>query len=300
MQLAGGLGNQLFQVAAGKFYSLHWGRPLKIDALQLIKHFSPHRSSVWSFLMIDRKVISYLSILQAWFFGLELARHLRLKPALVHRAASIADRRLGIYKSPQGGYDSFLESISTPPRVISGFFQSWRYADFLFHNDPSFRGGLSLKRPSTWFEQLSREVLETRPVSVHIRRGDYKTAQEVFGLLGKTYYHLAIQRMNDLNPNRHFWVFSDEPDAAAQIVSPDVSDKVKFITPPSNSDPAETMVLMSMCSGHIVANSSFSWWGAFMGSGGPVIAPEKWFLGSPDPVDLIPPHWHKIPSYFEE
>jgi hypothetical protein len=300
LQLAGGLGNQLFQIVAGRYYSQRWGMPLKIDALQLTKLLSPHNSTVSSLRLIDRSEIRYGPFLQVWFFTMELARHLKIKPTLIQNLEGKIEDALGIYRSLLGGYDPNLEHIQVRPRVLVGFFQSWKYPDFLLRSNPSFKSSISLRRPSPWFEQLSREAIAIQPISIHIRRGDYRVASKVFGLLGKRYYQLAIQRMKDLQPNREFWVFSDEPDSALQILSTDTGVKFRVIRPPLGSDPAETLLLMSMCSGHIVANSSFSWWGAFLGSGGPVIAPDEWFLGSPEPEDLIPPYWHRIPSNFED
>jgi hypothetical protein len=299
LQLSGGLGNQLFQISAGKYFSLLWDRPLRIDKFQLKRNFAPHHSSISSFSLVGKEEFGFSPFLQSWFLAIEIAKRLRVNAKFIERLVGTVEKKLKIHRSRDLGYEEPLESVPKIPNVVVGYFQTWRYAQALFDEGKSFREDLTLKDPSPWFQTLAKDVLGAEPVSLHVRRGDYTAASGAFGLLGEEYYYQAIRKLKQLHPSNLFWVFSDEPDTARELLSRQVDSKFVFLDAPPSSDPAESLILMSMCSAHIVANSSFSWWGAFLGKGGPVIAPEKWFIGSPDPIDLIPPQWHRVPSNFE-
>ena len=79
-----------------------------------------------------------------------------------------------------------------------------------------------------------------------------------------------------------------------------VRREVKFISMPLTSNPAEVMYLMSLGSGHIIANSTFSYWGAYLSKKSQIIiAPSKWFKGWEDPKDLINPKWVRVQSEWE-
>jgi hypothetical protein len=65
---------------------------------------------------------------------------------------------------------------------------------------------------------------------------------------------------------------------------------------PRESTAAEALYLMSLGSGSVISNSTFSWWSAKLGNGGPIVAPQSWFKTLPEPLHLIPPDWLRIPS----
>ena len=95
------------------------------------------------------------------------------------------------------------------------------------------------------------------------------------------------------------WIFTDSPQLVLEEFGY-LKDKVEIVTPPSNSDPIESLLLLSMASEIMISNSTFSWWAAQIANENTKIyAPSKWFESENDPKDLIPEHWPKIESQWE-
>jgi hypothetical protein len=131
------------------------------------------------------------------------------------------------------------------------------------------------------------DSLEDTPISLHIRRKDYVTNPN-HTALGADYYEKALKEFDE---KETVLVFSDDPDWCneQQLFADD-----RFMIAEGNSGWTD-MCLMTMCKGHIIANSSFSWWGAWLAKSEKVVAPSGWFAGSNlehlDTKDLIPEEW---------
>jgi hypothetical protein len=132
---------------------------------------------------------------------------------------------------------------------------------------------------------------------LHVRRGDFvslNSAARVHGLCSVDYYARAINLVRSRCPGCHFLVFSDDPQWARAELPLDPS--AVFVT--GNAErPEQDLILMSACGHHIIANSSFSWWGAWLAASQAkvVIAPKQWFLNAPrDTSDLIPDGWIRL------
>jgi hypothetical protein len=96
------------------------------------------------------------------------------------------------------------------------------------------------------------------------------------------------------------YIFTDDINSARQMFDDSLDVAINWITPPSDTDPAESLLLMSKAKVNIIANSTFSWWGAALNETGKVVlAPEKWFKAMPDPEFLYPPEWLRIASQWE-
>ena len=109
-----------------------------------------------------------------------------------------------------------------------------------------------------------------KPVSLHIRRGDYLTNYKNHHNLGLDYYAKALEHFKD----NQIVIFSDDPAWCKQQEL--FKDDDRFLVSEENNQYMD-MCLMSLCVGHIIANSSFSWWGAWLSKSKDVIAPSKWF-----------------------
>ncbi len=192
--------------------------------------------------------------------------------------------------------DFFFEPQFTKikaPCFIDGYFQSERYfSDFITDVRKSY--DLTHIRSDMDPEFLTMcEAMNT--VSVHIRRGDYAKdpgALAIHGLMGKDYYDRAKNLLEAVNPDRHYVIFSDDVDEARAISS----DWSKVTIVEGNSREVD-LYAMSICRDHIIANSSFSWWGAWLDArmDKTVIAPRKWFarkqLLTTCIDDLFPEGW---------
>jgi hypothetical protein len=134
---------------------------------------------------------------------------------------------------------------------------------------------------------------DNNSVSVHIRRGDYQKFQHYFGgICTLDYYRKAIEYMQQNNSSATFYFFSDDINWARQ----EFNDlKVTFIDWNLKQDSWQDMFLMSKCKCNIIANSSFSWWGAWLNDNPTkiVIAPKKWFINI-KALDIIPEKWIKM------
>ncbi len=134
-------------------------------------------------------------------------------------------------------------------------------------------------------------------VAVHVRRGDYlsETNSAVFVTLPKAYYEHAYARLTKTVFNPTFFVFSDDIDMAQDLLSD--WENTRYI---SGYSAVEDMMLMSICDYHIIANSSFSWWAAWLNkkANKVVFAPTTWFTPNMAKVlrsdDILPEEWIKI------
>jgi hypothetical protein len=162
---------------------------------------------------------------------------------------------------------------------LRGYFQSWKY----FMNDQGFIHSV--------FNFGDREPLDF--VSIHVRRGDYLNYSHVHTNLSRTdYYEKAI---NLFSKKTEFIVFTDDVQWCEEKFY-NREDGARFIVTRGGSD-FDNMKLMSSCKGHIIANSSFSWWAAYLSFyyNNKVVYPSKW-VNTEDRNDRIPnnPAWEEV------
>lgn len=139
-----------------------------------------------------------------------------------------------------------------------------------------------------YFYQLAKVEL---PLVVHVRIGDYSDNPQL-GILSKNYYHDGI-RFSMKNANhRAIWLFSDSPEEAITRIPNEMRDLVRFMDDQLDS-PLQTLEKMRLGTGYILANSSLSWWAAYLtyNSGANVVVPKPWFKQQVEPTQLIPSTW---------
>ncbi len=131
-----------------------------------------------------------------------------------------------------------------------------------------------------------------RNIGLHVRRGDYVSEIGNLGLLDSRYYSSALSKLGVASDDV-VWVFSDSPDAAKDLLKDFVAlSNFNFLNPPFESEPAESLYLMSQMSSMVIANSSFSWWAASLGKEkSVVIAPSPWFRSLEEPSGILCPSW---------
>jgi hypothetical protein len=193
-------------------------------------------------------------------------------------------------------YDPAVAALR-PPVALYGNWQSERYfADIA----GTIRADFTLAEPLDAIrQQLANEIAATpRSVSVHVRRGDYvtnPTANAYHGTCEPAWYAAAKARLEESLAGARYIVFSDDV-AWARANLPDFADAL-FVEPAADGRDERDMHLMSLCRYHIIANSSFSWWGAWLDPRPDkrVIAPARWFAGAAhDTRDLIPTAWERL------
>jgi hypothetical protein len=290
-QLNGGLGNQMFQYAAGRSLAAHHNTELKLDISQFsrVKENTPRQYYLSSFRIKEtftsredlHRVRTSSSRLNNLYTGVYCA--LTGKPPVQYK------------KEPHFHFDPGF--LTLPDNVyLDGYWQSEKYfqsienvikSEFTLKEDPD--------PPNTL---MSEKILGSNAVSIHIRRGDYVTNPVTFvyhGVCTLEYYHRAINCITQKISDPHFYIFSDDPLWVKQNL--EVNYPHTYVTHNQDLKDYMDLWLMSLCQHHIIANSSFSWWGAWLCSnpGKIVIAPKRWF-SKPDinTQDLIPESWNKL------
>ena len=166
--------------------------------------------------------------------------------------------------------------------AISGYFQSEMY--FREYRDELKR--MFLDEEIVDMLRCNYSQLFRDSVSLHVRRGDYLKFSDCYAPLAEVYYQKAIEYLDGKHRISNIFVFSDDIRWCKDRLS---DGRGIFIDgQPDHHD----LLMMTLCSHHIIANSSFSWWGAWLGSGN-VIAPSKWWLKHND-KDVIPETWVRL------
>lgn len=295
VEVEGGLGNTLFQYAAGKYLA----NRINTDVLINLKHIGNAKTNHGFFLshiFPDIRFQENSSMNRFWPIKNLLKNIDRLLNRLAKRNEQfnkLCTTFFKIYRSPQIGYDSNLESIKDPI-TMRGYFQTWRYAQTLIGRDTFVP---QLKNPSIWYSEMAEHAGDAHPIVIHVRRGDYQTFEDQYGLLSSAYYLNALKTIPRKLRNNPIWVFSDDIHLAKQFLEKALPPSTLWIDPPQYSNPAESFMLMTLGHAHIIANSSFSYWAAQLSSTSQfIVAPRKWFKSVEDPCDLINPSWHLVDS----
>ena len=181
------------------------------------------------------------------------------------------------------------------PVYLHGYWQSERYFDGVANQ---IRKDFSFRMPWDGADLAVLERMRAQPSgSLHVRRGDYKLAknQAVYALCDLDYYRKAIQVLRDRVPAIRLFAFSDDPDWVDAQLGKEFGP-IETVRHNSGIRSSNDMRLMSQADHHIIANSSFSWWGAWLNPNPEklVIAPRNWFANGTNDVDLVPDTWMRI------
>lgn len=301
VNLMGGLGNQLFQLAFGLAAT-------RSGKLELVTTFgSPRKNLSGGPEIADFALPDCVSIklhrrnrLIARLINLLLVRSLSLNS---RRSLDILFKKILSFSltlkfktrcTISVGRNVGFSEMKLPLRnkFIIGYFQSWKW-----YREPEIQRIMRDLRPKRQSETIRRYVeiaKMEKPLLLHVRLGDYKNEAGI-GLLGLLYYQRALTEMARIGASYGtIWVFSDEVDEAKKFLEPLSLDHVRFIDEDISS--VETLELMRLCRGYIIANSTFSFWGAALSkSDSPIVmAPEPWFQNAESPEKLIPADWIRI------
>lgn len=194
---------------------------------------------------------------------------------------------------------SSFQYIDEPRKAItiySGYWQCHNYADEL-GNELKTLFQMQDDNLCNRYKFFLKDINTTCSVSIHIRRGDYYTKKnkDVYGsICNLEYYRKAMKKVKELlSEEPIFYVFTDEKEWVKNHFT---LGKYVLIEADEHIDEWQDMFLMSSCKHHIIANSSFSWWGAWLGNyeNKIVIAPDRWYIGMSTP-DILPAEWIRIP-----
>ena len=286
VRLTGGLGNQLFQYATGLRLALRNNSPLTLDVSAYSR--DSKRSYALSRYVLDASVA--IDRAPALFRGRERVRDLKHR---LYTGVPPAWRRWHWLKQ---------QTLRFEPRVLlargdiylDGSWQSERYFSDIASR---VQADLALREgPTNANAELARKIESCQcAVSVHVRRGDYvsdATTRAIHDVCSAAYYERAIASLAEESSEVQLFVFSDDPKW--------VSENLRFSVPATvvdenhSSNGHDDLWLMSLCRHHVIANSSFSWWGAWLSpwANKKVFAPNQWFrCEGYDIHEIVPSRW---------
>lgn len=291
VELSGGLGNQMFQYAAGHALARRLGRPCEVDdtcytgrnpvKYQLDKFSGqPRVASV--------RDLPLRSVLRRWGVSGRVAERAPFYSSGLKRIRAFREG------SPFA-FDSRYLDIQGDVYLM-GYFQSEKYfADCA----GEIRGMFAFKNaPNRKNSEIAALMRSSDSVSVHIRRGDYVSnayTNQYHGTCPLSYYADAFELLKGRLKDPFFFVFSDDPEWCRSHIHP--PGRALYIDHNRGDDSPEDMRLMSLCGHHVIANSSFSWWGAWLNPDPKktVLAPKQWLETKKiQVVDLIPDNWTRL------
>lgn len=269
VKILGGLGNQLFQYAFGRRLANSLDVPLKLD-ITAFNDYKLHDYALCHFNVIE-EFASPEEIKRLKGVG-RLLRFRRYYEELVlpfYKRTYVKERCLD--------FDADIMKISGDA-YLDGFWQSEAYfkdIENLIRKDFTLRTSFGVESLT-----LLSEIQNTNAVCLHVRRGDYVNNPQTnmfHGTLSMNYYSKAIAIIADRVFSPKFFVFTDDQNWAMKNIR--ISYPVKYVSHNGRSRNYEDMMLMSNCQHFIIANSTFSWWGAWLGreANKIVIAPAKWY-----------------------
>lgn len=287
-RIEGGLGNQLFQYAAARSLADRLGCDLALDLRGLEKNGDrPFQLDLYRI----RAFIADSNQLQD-LPNPRVSRWGRVRQRLSQTAPALFP--FPIFWPRSFAFDRSFNQIFDPKYLI-GYWQSEKYFGW---NRIRMLEDMQLVTPMSVDIPLMAEICSKRSVALHVRRGDYvsnTSSAQFHGLCDLAYYETAISNLKTHFSDINVFVFSDDPEWARANLRLDVP--IRIVDSNSTDKGHIDLELMRACRHHVIANSSFSWWGAWLSQSADqmVYAPKRWFAdAATDTSDVIPANWIQL------
>jgi hypothetical protein len=260
-----GLGNQLFQYAVGRNLALNLNCDLKFDISHYFENDNYRKYELSCFR-------------QPALIKTDLQEHIH--------------DEFDFHQQPFFRFDETIGKI-TDNTYLVGFWQSERY--FMEHREVL---ATDLKIKDEFVLNIEAKALEMQKensVAVHVRRGDYLRYTGSFGLLPPGYYEKALKYLENRIGRFKVYLFSDDIDWVRENIR--IKEEHEFISGYVSGTNIEDFYLMTNCKHLIIANSSFSWWAAWLNENKEkiVVAPKRWFVSKQyNPDDIVPENWIRM------
>ena len=282
VRIRGGLGNQLFQYSAARSLADRLNVNLGLDTREYnagspfemgLKHFNIRAEFNPKGLIKHRK-----NGFSKYILDIALGNH------------------KNVYKETNLSFNNLFHSLPNKT-YLKGYWQSEKYFE---NNQKNIFKDLQIIAPQSKKNiKISENISKTNSVSLHIRRGDYVTNSAYnmkHGTCSLDYYKKSVDYLSkSLNKNFTIFAFSDDPEWVFKNLK--LPMDIQFIEHNSSKKNYEDLRLMSQCNHNIIANSSFSWWGAWLNKSPKrtIISPKKWYVDKNiKNIDIIPNNWIKI------
>lgn len=306
--LAGGLGNQLFQLAFGlsqtngNLLELEWslgnprlGNDGKPELLQFeLPHnvrLNPRRHVSWFERKYGNLVLRMSALSQPSQSSWNVKSILLYLSSYGLRSMNWKEMRVLM---PKGvGFDP--NAVATlDPTLFVGYFQSYKWAE-----RPEVLAqlkSLRIRNESKWLQEIKSLATQEVPLVLHLRLGDYQS-EATFGTPSKEFYESAVDELWRSGKFKKIWIFSDDPEGAKALLPQWILDCSRWISGDQGSA-SSNLEAMRYGAGYVISNSTFSWWGAFLSHNDyvQVIVPTPWFKLAKEPLDIVPKNWIRKPS----
>ena len=290
VKLIGGLGNQMFQYSVGRQLAEMHNTKLKLDVTGFEKY------------QLRSYNLGAFNVKEQFATRDEIRSFAGSAPRLVERLWRHVGRPRLFRKQPYIKEISLRfdpDILGLPDNVyLEGYWQSEKY--FLGIAD-TIRQELTVKDPLRGKNLEIADLMRSYDsVSLHVRRGDYvadTTTNQHHGVCSLDYYARCAAAVSERIANPHFFIFTDDPVWVRENLK--LPYPSTFVDHNGPSQAHEDIRLMSACQHHIIANSSFSWWGAWLNksAGKRVFAPKQWFAAEDVQTkadDLVPGGWNRM------
>lgn len=276
VKLQGGLGNQMFQYALGRRLALKNNAELRLDVTHFeqygVRRYELHVFNIFCSVASKRNIKFFRKFNNSIISKIAGRHYKYVKEKNLYFDKTVLEKKGNIY--------------------LDGYWQSEKYfkdireiivKDFAVRNEPDTKN-----------KSLLEKIKNSNSVGLHIRRGDYVSDEKInkfHGTCPLEYYYNAVKIVEKIG-DPEFFVFSDGPEWTKMNL------KLQYPTFYSDNNPKrgyEDLRLMSHCKHFIIANSSFSWWGAWLSDNLDkiVCAPKTWFAGQ-DEGDVVPESWIRV------
>jgi len=284
--IIGGLGNQMFQYATGRSLSLKRGTGLRLDVSDFSNYILHQGYELAKVFRCAPETATEEDIrdLIGWRVQPFAKRFLRRKVGVILR---------GPHYIVEPYFHYWPEIVDVPQDCY--LFGYWQSEEYFREISSIIRADFTFKTPLAGQNvQLAERMGQVNAVSLHVRRGDYVSnpkSNAAHGICPLEYYREAIRYIVDRVKQPHFFIFSDDIRWAEDNLRMDFP--CQYVDHNHGAESYNDMHLMCLCRHHIIANSSFSWWGAWLNPSAEkiVIAPKEWFANNNKVEDLFPQRW---------
>jgi hypothetical protein len=283
IHLKGGLGNQLFQIFATIAYSLEYNHEFIFPYADKL-HTGMIRPTYWSNLL--KSLIVYTAA----------------NPSCMFLNSQI--HQLPVLREPGFQYEKIPRIDPSKSVALDGYYQSFKYFE---KYEAQIYQMIDLENQQTLAKgDFNHYLGNVFTICMHFRLGDYKYKQEYHPVMPKEYYEKSLHAIlsSSASPARVLYFCEQEDNEYVNQMIHYLKTKtseytIEFVKVDDTIEDWKQMLLMSCCDSHIIANSSYSWWGAYLSQNAnkQVCYPSKWFgpgMGNVITKDLFPSNWKKI------
>jgi hypothetical protein len=295
--ITGGLGNQLFQLAAGLtsagpqnlILERNLGKPRlnaqgypDLDSFVFPTQLNFTAQRKWKLMLSNVGSLAFKISSKEFKNRIVQTAWLGLKAKF---------ENLSLFLSDGVGFDPRLTTV-IKPKWFFGPFHTYQYVQC--DSTHEFMRAMYPRIYPDWLRSLSVAAVIERPIILHIRLTDYLNIQEL-GILRADYFKRSLEKAIEHFPHSRIWLFTDEENLALRFLDNHYSEKIRIINY-DQADTAANLEAMRLGNCYVISNSTFSWWGAYL-SHSPepkVFCPKNWFRTKQNPSLMIPKEWEAV------